>query len=201
MTNRLTNKMVRRAALAAAALLTAGTLLAACQKSEKKPEDNAQTAPAPATGGEQQPGSAGQTPPAGQGGTGTAPGGTAAQPNEPVKLTPLSYLEEEKKFIRETANKLGVKTVYLPQQGAPDDRLSQVQGMEKAFALVFFEDANCRIGSRNQTGGQARIGTGGQAQHRHGQMGHRRRAAYALLEARRYVFGAKLGKIRLAARN
>ncbi|MGG2198790.1 MULTISPECIES: hypothetical protein [Paenibacillus] len=139
MTNRLTNKMVRRAALAAAALLTAGTLLAACQKSEKKPEDNAQTAPAPATGGEQQPGSAGQTPPAGQGGTGTAPGGTAAQPNEPVKLTPLSYLEEEKKFIRETANKLGVKTVYLPQQGAPDDRLSQVQGMEKAFALVFLK--------------------------------------------------------------
>ncbi len=99
MTNRLTNKMVRRAALAAAALLTAGTLLAACQKSEKKPEDNAQTAPAPATGGEQQPGSAGQTPPAGQGGTGTAPGGTAAQPNEPVKLTPLSYLEEEKKLF------------------------------------------------------------------------------------------------------
>lgn len=142
MTNRTTdNKIRRRAALAAAVLLTAGSLLAGCQKNAAKAPDNAQTAPAPSPGGEQPSGTAGQTPAPGQGGQtpapGTSSGGTAGQPAVPVKLTPITYSDAQLKIIRDTAKATGVKTVYLPQQGAVDDSLDQVQGRGKSFALVF----------------------------------------------------------------
>ncbi|MEK8131301.1 hypothetical protein WMW72_25670 [Paenibacillus filicis] len=124
----------RKLLLSAAAMLAAALLATACSK--KAPAEPGNPAPPSASTGDnnpQTPSGNGQSSPAGQ----PAPGGDAAKPAEPVKLVPLEFTEMYRQTLLDSAKAQGIKTVYVPKLGAQDDRISQIQGMEKAFTLQY----------------------------------------------------------------
>jgi hypothetical protein len=129
----------RKLLLSAAAVLAAVLLVSACSK--KTPAAPGDSSPPPSsTGGtNQQPApSGGQTLPSGQPAPGGhAPGGGEAKPPEPVKLGPVSFTEMYRQTVLDSAKAQGIQTVYIPKLGAPDERISQIQGMDKAFTLQY----------------------------------------------------------------
>ncbi|WP_284637811.1 hypothetical protein [Paenibacillus silviterrae] len=107
-------------------------VISGCQ-SNKAPEAAEGTPPKASTPAE----TPGQTTPPGQaaqpGGTGTTQPGTGqaqpaqpAQPAAPVKLTPITYQDVDKQSLTEIAKLVNLKTIYLPQQGAMDDKIDQM---------------------------------------------------------------------------
>ncbi|CAG7630722.1 hypothetical protein PAESOLCIP111_03222 [Paenibacillus solanacearum] len=102
-------------------LTIAASLLAGCGKPQAAPGNNTGAA----------------------GGTAQAPnqGGNKEQPGAAPKLTPIAYSDADKQILTTTAQSSGVKTVYIPQQGATDDKLDVVRGTAKQMTLQFLKMA------------------------------------------------------------
>ncbi|WP_159881113.1 superantigen-like protein SSL4 [Paenibacillus puerhi] len=130
---------------AMAVLLASATIASACSKNAPQATEPAPATPPAASTGEsgQPPAGEAQTPPSEQAPNGqvpsggSAPGGPTGQPAEPVKLAPLELSNMYKKTVLDLAKAQGLKTVYVPKQGAQDDRVSQIQGMGDAFTIQY----------------------------------------------------------------
>lgn len=109
-------------------LTLAASLLAGCGKPQAAPGNNTGAA-----------GGSAQAP--NQGGNKGQTGQPAEQPGAAPKLTPIAYSDADKQILTTTAQSSGVKTVYIPQQGATDDKLDVVRGTAKQMTLQFLKMA------------------------------------------------------------
>jgi type IV secretory pathway VirB10-like protein len=105
--------------------VTLAAVISGCQKNEAA-APNTTTPPQATTPAETPQGTPSGDGQAAQPGQGGAAAPAPATPAAPVKLTPITYADVEKEIITNTAKAANVKTVYLPQQGAVDDKMDQV---------------------------------------------------------------------------
>ncbi|CAG7647924.1 hypothetical protein ACFQI7_20775 [Paenibacillus allorhizosphaerae] len=132
----LNHRKLTKTALWFFVLIAAFSLTAGCGKPQAKPGENAGQG---AANPPQQGGTAGQLP---QTGTGQGQGQTgqpSKQPESAPKLTTIAYSDADKQILTATAKSSGVKTVYIPQQGATDDKLDVVRGTAKQMTLQYLK--------------------------------------------------------------
>ncbi|UUZ84368.1 hypothetical protein LJK88_12070 [Paenibacillus sp. P26] len=114
-------------------MLMAAGMLTACTKNQQASPPSTTTPSAGQTGQAGQSGQTGQTGQSGQ----TGQGGQSTAPAAGVKLTPISYPDVEKQMMTTTAKTSGIKTLYVPQQGAYGDSLNQVGSSSGVMTLEY----------------------------------------------------------------
>lgn len=86
--------------------------------------------------------------------------GGAAQPEKPkpaapVKLSPIPYSDADKQLIKQTAKIVEIQTVYLPQQGAQDDRMDQVGSTAEGHLEIRYVKMLVTLSNKKFAAGQA----------------------------------------------